>query len=62
MLEEYFYPYNFFIYFEENDENNISSVRMTLYKRIDTYLDDIYYNVSNPYLSFSIIKKDAKLI
>jgi hypothetical protein len=56
------FPYEFFIYFEENDKNNISSDRMTRYKNIDTYLDDIYYDVSNPYLPFRIVKKDAKLI
>jgi hypothetical protein len=56
------FPYEFFIYFEENDENNISSVKMTRYKHIDTYLDDIYYNISNPYLPSRIVKKDAKLI
>jgi hypothetical protein len=62
MLADYFYPYNFFIYFKENNKNNVSSVRIARYKHIDTYLDDIYYNVSNSYLPFRIVKKDAKLI
>jgi hypothetical protein len=62
MLAEYLYPYNFFIYFEENDENIISSMRMTRYKYINTYLDDIYYNISIPNFPFRIVKKDAKLI
>jgi hypothetical protein len=34
MLADYFYPYNFFIYFKENNENNNSSVRITRYKHL----------------------------
>jgi hypothetical protein len=41
-------PYKFFIYIEENRENKISSVKMTGFKHIDKYLDDINYNVSIP--------------
>jgi hypothetical protein len=78
MLAEYYYPYSFFIYFGENDDdddddddenndndnnnNNNSSVRMTRYKHIDTYLDDIFYDVPYPNLPSRIVKSDVKLI
>jgi hypothetical protein len=54
---DYDYPYSFFIYFKENDENNISSVRITRYKHIDTYLNDIFYDVPFLNLPSRIVKK-----
>jgi hypothetical protein len=46
---------------DDNNKNNISA-RITGYKDINTYLDDIYYNVPYQDLPSRIVKKDAKLI
>jgi hypothetical protein len=41
------FPCKFFIYIDKDKENNISTVKITLFKHIDKYLDHINYNIAS---------------
>jgi hypothetical protein len=66
------FPCKLFICIEGNRENKVSTVKMTRFKRINTYLKDISYDVPNmrldkdedgyEYYLSKIIKKDITLI
>jgi hypothetical protein len=68
------FPCKFFIYIEGNKENKISTVKMTRFKHVNKYLDDINYNISTPptydvddeycyqYYLTKIVRKEITLI